>query len=67
MNGDFPPSSSEVFLRFESAQARITILPVSVLPVKPSFLTTGCSAKACPITLPKGTKNVLCDNCKVQF
>lgn len=52
INGDFPPSSSEVFFKLESAQARITILPVSVLPVKPSFLTTGCSAKAWPIMLP---------------
>ena len=52
MNGDLPPSSKEVFFRLELAQARITILPVSVLPVKPNFRTTGCSARACPIILP---------------
>jgi hypothetical protein len=56
MNGDLPPSSNEVFFKLESAQARMTILPVSVLPVKPSFRTTGCSAKACPIILPESEK-----------
>lgn len=52
IKGDFPPSSSDVFFKLEFAQERITIFPVSVLPVKPSFRTTGCSASAWPITLP---------------
>lgn len=52
MNGDFPPNSRDVFFKLESAQARMTIFPVSVLPVKPNLRTTGCSAIHCPMTLP---------------
>ena len=41
ISGDFPPNSSEHFFRFESAQDLMIVWPISVEPVKPSFLTRG--------------------------
>ena len=47
-----PPSSSEHFLRLDSAHDLMMLCPISVEPVKPSFLTRGWSAMAWPQTLP---------------
>lgn len=52
IKGDFPPSSNETFLRFESDDAFMIACPVAVLPVKPIFLISGCSDIALPVSLP---------------
>ena len=62
MLGALPPSSSETFLRLPDAAAAI-FLPTSVLPVKATLSTPGCSTSAAPVspkpvttlTTPAGT------------
>lgn len=44
--GDLPPNSRDTFFRLESAHDLIMTFPISVLPVNPSFLTSGCVAIA---------------------
>ena len=51
MNGDLPPSSSEIRLRFPAA-ARTIERPVSVEPVKAILSTPGWSTSAAPATSP---------------
>ena len=52
ISGDFPPSSSETFFRFESAQVLIITCPTPVLPVNPSLRISGCRAMALPVSEP---------------
>lgn len=57
-NGDFPPSSNETFFKFDSEDAFIIVWPVAVLPVNPTFLISGCSAIALPVTVPSSILEV---------
>ena len=52
MRGLLPPSSSETFLRLESAADLMMVWPMGVEPVKPSFRTRGRSATAWPHSRP---------------
>ena len=47
-NGDFPPSSSEIFFPVPAVAARM-MRPTSVEPVKAILSTSGCSTIAAPV------------------
>src|SRR5712691_8893324 len=51
MFGDFPPSSSEIFLSV-SAAPRMIVLPTSALPVNAILSTSACATSAAPATSP---------------
>ena len=51
--GDFPPNSSETFLRFEAEAAEAIVRPVAVEPVKATLLMPLCSEIALPTLEPK--------------
>src|SRR3954462_11001018 len=53
MFGDLPPHSSDTFLRFDSAAACMTVLPVAVEPVNAMQSTSRCADSAEPAVWPK--------------
>lgn len=50
--GDFPPNSRQVFFKLDSLEAYKTFLPTRELPVKLTFLTSGCLVMASPVICP---------------